>query len=66
MPAGVSRRFPPVRRATTDAFACHIRSEIGEGLLHGIDCRSGRQVGANAELSHRDAIEPISTTRAAP
>jgi hypothetical protein len=66
MPAGVSRRFPPVRRATTDAFACHIRSEIGEGLLHGIDCRSGRQVGANAELSHRDVIELISTKQAAP
>ncbi|ESS05168.1 MAG: GTP-binding conserved hypothetical protein [uncultured archaeon A07HR67] len=52
--------------ATTESFARHIHSEIGEGLLHGIDCRSGRQVGVNAELSHRDVIELISTKQAAP
>ncbi|RAW45893.1 GTPase [Halorubrum sp. 48-1-W] len=52
--------------ATTEDFAYHIHSDIGEGLLHGTDCRSGRQVGADRELSHRDVIELISTKQAAP
>ena len=52
--------------ATTEDFAFHIHSDIGEGLLHGTDCRSGRQVGTGHELSHRDVIELISTKQAAP
>ncbi|WP_281193899.1 redox-regulated ATPase YchF [Halorubrum sp. F4] len=52
--------------ATTEDFAYHIHSDIGEGLLHGTDCRSGRQVGTDRELSHRDVIELISTKQAAP
>ena len=52
--------------ATTEDFAFHIHSDIGEGLLHGTDCRSGRQVGTSHELSHRDVIELISTKQAAP
>ncbi len=52
--------------ATTEDFAYHIHSDIGEGLLHGTDCRSGRQVGAGHELTHRDVIELISTRQAAP
>ncbi|WP_256402765.1 redox-regulated ATPase YchF [Halorubrum salinum] len=52
--------------STTEDFAFHIHSDIGEGLLHGTDCRSGRQVGADHELSHRDVIELISTKQAAP
>ncbi|WP_297888575.1 redox-regulated ATPase YchF [uncultured Halorubrum sp.] len=52
--------------STTEDFAYHIHSDIGEGLLHGTDCRSGRQVGTDNELSHRDVIELISTKQAAP
>lgn len=52
--------------STTEDFAYHIHSDIGEGLLHGTDCRSGRQVGADSELSHRDVIELVSTNQAAP
>ncbi|WP_435098089.1 redox-regulated ATPase YchF [Halorubrum sp. N11] len=52
--------------STTEDFAFHIHSDIGEGLLHGTDCRSGRQVGADHDLSHRDVIELISTKQAAP
>ncbi|EMA58507.1 redox-regulated ATPase YchF [Halorubrum kocurii] len=52
--------------STTEDFAFHIHSDIGEGLLHGTDCRSGRQVGAAHELSHRDVIELVSTKQAAP
>ncbi|MFD1569037.1 redox-regulated ATPase YchF [Halorubrum laminariae] len=52
--------------STTEDFAFHIHSDIGEGLLHGTDCRNGRQVGTDHELSHRDVIELISTKQAAP
>ncbi|WP_050032588.1 redox-regulated ATPase YchF [Halorubrum halophilum] len=52
--------------STTEDFAFHIHSDIGEGLLHGTDCRSGRQVGTDHELSHRDVIELVSTKQAAP
>ena len=52
--------------ATTEEFAFHIHSDIGEGLLHGTDCRSGRQVGTGHELAHRDVIELVSTKQAAP
>jgi len=52
--------------ATTEDFAFHIHSDIGEGLLHGTDCRSGRQVGTSHDLEHRDVIELISTKQAAP
>ncbi len=52
--------------STTEDFASHIHSDIGEGLLHGTDCRSGRQVGTDRELSHRDVIELVSTRQATP
>ncbi|MDV7349562.1 redox-regulated ATPase YchF [Halorubrum distributum] len=52
--------------STTEDFAYHIHSDIGEGLLHGTDCRSGRQVGTDNELSHRDVIDLVSTKQAAP
>ncbi|MFO8115033.1 MAG: redox-regulated ATPase YchF [Halorubrum sp.] len=52
--------------STTEDFAFHIHSDIGEGLLHGTDCRSGRQVGTDHELAHRDVIELVSTKQAAP
>lgn len=47
--------------STTDDFAYFLHSDIGEGLLHGIDCRNGRQVGAGHELEHRDVVEIVST-----
>jgi len=47
--------------ATVEQFAYHIHSDIGEGLLHGIDCRSKRQVGADTELDDRDVIELVTT-----
>ena len=52
--------------ATTEEFAFHIHSDIGDGLLHGTDCRSGRQVGTGHELDHRDVIELVSTNQTAP
>jgi hypothetical protein len=47
--------------ATTEDFAYHIHSDIGDGLLHGIDCRNGRQVGADHSLESRDVIELVTT-----
>ncbi|WP_224449599.1 redox-regulated ATPase YchF [Haloprofundus salilacus] len=47
--------------STTEDFAYHLHSDIGDGLLHGIDCRSGRQIGAGHELGHRDVVEILTT-----
>jgi ribosome-binding ATPase YchF (GTP1/OBG family) len=47
--------------ATAEEFAYFLHSDIGEGFLHAHDVRSGRQVGADRELDHRDVIE-ITTT----
>jgi len=47
--------------STTEDFAYFLHSDIGDGLLHGIDCRSKRQVGADHGLDHRDVVEIIST-----
>jgi hypothetical protein len=47
--------------ATTADFAHHIHSDIGDGLLHGIDCRSGRQIGGSHRLDHRDVVELVTT-----
>jgi len=47
--------------STAEDFAYHIHSDLGEGFLHGIDCRSNRQVGANTELDARDVIDVVST-----
>jgi ribosome-binding ATPase YchF (GTP1/OBG family) len=46
---------------TAEDFAYFLHSDIGEGFLHAQDVRSGRQVGADRELDHRDVIE-ITTT----
>ena len=48
-------------QSTTSDFAYFLHSDIGDGLLHGIDCRSKRQVGADHDLEHRDVIEIVST-----
>ncbi|QLD90994.1 redox-regulated ATPase YchF [Natronomonas salina] len=47
--------------ATTSDFAYHIHSDLGDGLLHGVDCRAGRQVGSDHELDHRDVVELVTT-----
>jgi ribosome-binding ATPase YchF (GTP1/OBG family) len=47
--------------ATTAEFAHHLHSDVGEGLLHGIDCRSKRQLGGDHSLRHRDVVELVST-----
>jgi ribosome-binding ATPase YchF (GTP1/OBG family) len=47
--------------ATAEDFAYHVHSDLGEGFLHGIDCRSDRQVGANHELDERDVVDVVST-----
>ncbi|WP_435145857.1 redox-regulated ATPase YchF [Halobaculum sp. P14] len=47
--------------ATAEDFAYHLHSDIGDGFLHGIDCRTNRQVGADAELEHRDVVEIVTT-----
>ena len=49
--------------ATAEEFAFHLHSDIGEGFLHGIDCRNDRQVGADTVLDHRDVVEVISTNQ---
>ncbi|AQL43628.1 GTPase [Halorientalis sp. IM1011] len=48
-------------RATAEEFAYFLHSDIGDGFLHGIDARSGRQVGADTELDHRDVLEVVTT-----
>jgi hypothetical protein len=47
--------------ATTADFAHHIHSDLGDGLLHGIDCRSSRQIGGGHELDDRDVVELVTT-----
>ena len=47
--------------ATTESFAHFLHTDIGEGLLHGIDCRTNRQIGADHRLEHRAVVEIIST-----
>jgi len=47
--------------STAEQFAYFLHTDIGEGFLHATDVRSGRQVGADRELDHRDVVE-ITTT----
>jgi ribosome-binding ATPase YchF (GTP1/OBG family) len=47
--------------STAEDFAYSLHTDIGEGFLHAHDARSGRQVGADTELDHRDVVE-ITTT----
>ena len=47
--------------STAEEFAYFLHTDIGEGFLHAHDVRSGRQIGADTELDHRDVIE-ITTT----
>jgi len=47
--------------STAEDFAYFLHTDIGDGFLHAHDVRSGRQVGADTELDHRDVVE-ITTT----
>ncbi|MBC5792676.1 MAG: redox-regulated ATPase YchF [Nanohaloarchaea archaeon] len=47
--------------STAEDFAFTIHSDLGEGFLHGIDCRENRQIGSDHELEHRDVIEIVSS-----
>jgi ribosome-binding ATPase YchF (GTP1/OBG family) len=47
--------------STAEEFAYFLHTDIGEGFLHAHNVRSGRQIGADTELDHRDVIE-ITTT----
>jgi len=47
--------------ATAEDFAYFLHTDIGEGFLHAHDVRSGRQIGADTLLDHRDVVE-ITTT----
>ncbi|WP_458206983.1 redox-regulated ATPase YchF [Haladaptatus sp. NG-SE-30] len=47
--------------STAEDFAYHLHSDIGDGFLHGIDCRSKRQIGSSSELDHRSVVEIVST-----
>ena len=47
--------------ATVEDFAYFLHTDIGDGLLHGIDCRTKRQVGASHELAERDVVELVTT-----
>jgi len=47
--------------STTADFANHIHTDLGDGLLHGIDCRSSRQIGGGHVLDDRDVVELVTT-----
>ncbi len=47
--------------ATAEDFAYFLHTDIGDGFLHAHDVRSGRQIGADTVLEHRDVVE-ITTT----
>jgi hypothetical protein len=51
--------LPP--NSTAEDFAYSLHSDIGEGFLHAIDCRSNRQRGASSDLDERDVLEVITT-----
>ncbi|WP_267640504.1 redox-regulated ATPase YchF [Haloarchaeobius amylolyticus] len=48
--------------ATTSDFAYHLHSDIGDGLLHGLNCRTKRQIGGDTELDHREVVELVTTS----
>jgi hypothetical protein len=49
--------------STTSDFAYHIHSDIGDGLLHGVDCRVERQIGTDHELDDGDVVELVTTAQ---
>ena len=47
--------------STAEDFAYALHSDIGDGFLHAIDCRTNRQVGSAYEVENRDVLEVITT-----
>ena len=47
--------------STAEDFAYEIHSDIGDGFLHGIDCRNNRQISGDHKLEHRDVIEIVTS-----
>ncbi|MCU4753888.1 redox-regulated ATPase YchF [Halobacteria archaeon AArc-curdl1] len=47
--------------STAEDFAYSLHSDIGEGFLYAIDCRSNRQLGKEYEVEPRDVIEVVTT-----
>ncbi|MHC3438583.1 redox-regulated ATPase YchF [Natrialbaceae archaeon A-gly3] len=47
--------------STAEDFAYSLHSDIGDGFLHAIDCRTNRQLGSDYEVEPRDVIEIITT-----
>jgi hypothetical protein len=51
------------RGSTPVDLAFQIHSDIGEGYLHAVDARSGRDVGEDYELDEGDVIKIVSTAK---
>ncbi|ELY58550.1 redox-regulated ATPase YchF [Natronococcus jeotgali] len=51
--------IPP--ESTAEDFAYSLHSDIGDGFLHAIDCRSNRQLAKSYEVEARDVLEVITT-----
>ncbi|MFP9192957.1 redox-regulated ATPase YchF [Natrialbaceae archaeon A-CW1-1] len=51
--------IPP--ESTAEDFAYSLHSDIGDGFLYAIDCRSNRQLGKEYEVEPRDVIEVVTT-----
>ncbi|THE65589.1 redox-regulated ATPase YchF [Salinadaptatus halalkaliphilus] len=51
--------IPP--NSTAEDFAYSLHSDIGDGFLHAIDCRTNRQLGADYVVESRDVLEIITT-----
>ncbi|WP_135535824.1 MULTISPECIES: redox-regulated ATPase YchF [Halostella] len=49
--------------STAEDFAYHLHSDIGDGFLHAVDCRTERQIGADRELENRAVVEILSTNQ---
>jgi len=49
------------RDATPVDLAYAVHSDIGDGYLHAVDARSGRDIGENHELEEGDVVKIVST-----
>ncbi len=47
--------------STAEDFAYSLHSDIGDGFLYAIDCRTNRQLGKEYTVEPRDVIEVVST-----
>ncbi|WP_255192138.1 redox-regulated ATPase YchF [Natronobeatus ordinarius] len=47
--------------STAEDFAYSLHSDIGDGFLYAIDCRTNRQLGKEYEIQSRDVVEIVTT-----